>query len=525
MEKIKIKNKLITFTNEKLHPDYGPFKYSFDDFILIFFGIFFEDKWLKILKKVVKKNYNKNNNEIVKEIQLKVDGDYSIIIFHKPSNSFIGFTDILGRLPVYFFEKRSQNKLHFSLSPPINNLDEMILDHDATIDFLIFGFSLGNSTIFKSIKKLNCFKYIFFDGEEIELIDMNWPNWWTKSDDTSLNFLLQNIEKYNNKIKNFLKKENEVIVDLSGGFDSRLVHTLFKDQRNVLYVTQKYVQNEYLISKKLTNNKAEHHFLNTKHDINDNELSKILFLTDGLVNPYTTNICYKEQKEYLKVSKAKYRLMGFGGEFLRKPIKPLLLMNNVIKSRFDFHPKKLNINNKLLRTYLSKRSRKLQRTQDLKQFYFMYYLHLVVHAGEHRSRIDHVTIQPLFSKEIIAFFFNSNNSSFVLFYKILKSLGADLSVPIYKVGHYTHFKALKLDLIKFLSDHTLAIRKKFVPIWASRIITRKKHTKKVSIKNPHKLIKPLLNNSEFDKDFYANSYTDRLLGLNLFLHSIDEHKQ
>jgi hypothetical protein len=520
MLKFNFNEVTIQFRNDKLHSAYNPEKYEVANYTVIKFGIILESNWQIILEKLLHNYSNINNIEIVKEFQNNIDGDYSIFIFNTEKKDFFGFTDILGRLPIYYLEKETQKEIIFSVNPPYNELQNADLNIKSTIDFLVFGFQTEDSTIFDSIKKLSCFHFLNLNENKIIKNDLNWPNWWIKPSYSPKKNLNKAIKAHSLKLKKLLVNEEEVIVDLSGGFDSRLVHALYRKERNLLFLTQKYVQNEFKIASKLTN-KERHKFLNTEHKLEEGEIEKTIKQTDGLVNPYTSYICFKEQKEYSRISKANYRIMGFGGEFLRKPYKKSILFKDTMIKRFDFNPKKLNLKDSILKTYIISRSKKLSSI-ELKRFYYSYYLNLVVHAGEHRSRMDHITIQPLFSKEIIAFYLSNNSSSFRLFFHLLQTFEANLEVPIFKYGYFDYWKAIKLDFLKFIQDEYLFIRKKIIPIKISRLLNKKKYNSTISNLKPHDLLKPILNECEFDKDFYGNNFTDRFLGLNILLHELDE---
>lgn len=511
----------IHFRNEKLHSDYTPQRFEINEYIIISFGFILESNWKENLDRILKVQNPYSEIDIVKKIQSQFNGDYAIFIISKYSFHFYGFTDILGRLPIYYHEKKESKEITFSTSPQITDIENGDLDTNSTLDFLIFGFQVEDSTIFKSVKKLSCYSFLNFERGELFTTEMNWPNWWIRPEYASIKELTKSIKENFKTIKNFINSQEEVIVDLSGGFDSRLVHALFAHQNNALFITQKYVQNEFKIASKLTLER-NHKFLKTRHDLKKEEIAEVLKITDNLVNPYTSTICYKEQKEYLKVSKAKYRIMGFGGEFLRKPYKRIFFGKETMLKRCDFNPRKLNLNKSILQAYIKNRSTNL-KSFGLKEFYYKYYVNLVVHAGEYRSRMDHVTIQPLYTKEVVAFFFLNNRSSFRLFYKILKIFEADLVVPIYKYGRLTYWKACQLDILKFLTDHYLSLRKRIIPLFVSRIVSKKRNNHLLSNLEPHEKIKPLFKRGQFDSEFYGKNYTDRLLGLNIFLHKIGEN--
>lgn len=529
---IKVNSDLnLILSHGRLNNEYRFKFFKIDNYYVYISGYILNDDWKDLLSELLSsKKHNYEN--IVRSFQKKVDGDFVIIIFN--DNFFLGFSDILGRLPFYFSKK--ENIITICLDFSEFTLNECNLNNHALIDYITYGFCFEEKTIFKEIEKLSCENYLTIENNYVKKTSLNWPFWWIEEDIT-LNEVISSIDKRKQKILNFFNNSQELICDLSGGFDSRLIFSLFKNEIPLLCFTQKYVQDESGLAKKLTEPLGiKHVILKTSHDFNENKIKKDLVESDCLVNPFTTAVCLDEQKEYLKHTDLTFRLMGFGGEFLRKPKKKYLFSKNfTLMHLFSEIPIfKLNFKKSIVNDYLKSRKILFHEINDknkIKWFYLNYYVKLVVHAGEHRSRKHFFTVQPLFSPEVLSYYWgksNKNKTSYKIFIKLISVFKGNLKIPFFGYGRSTKVNSFFWDVKNNFNEYLYLFRgllriKLLINFknWLQNFSTTTNN--KVLAKPNPKLI-PFLINDKFSSKYYGKSMSDRLLGVNLYLNEIDENK-
>lgn len=84
----------------------------------------------------------------------EADGEYILFLYNIESKSMVVFNDILGRLPLYYY---NENGL-FSVSREVKFIKSLIgdpkIDTGSLTEYLLYGFPLGGKTLLKNVKRL-----------------------------------------------------------------------------------------------------------------------------------------------------------------------------------------------------------------------------------------------------------------------------------------------------------------------------------------------------------------------------------
>lgn len=390
------------------------------------------------------------------------DGDYLIQIFDKCNNKYIIFNDILGRLPLYYYHNNSTAIISREIKTILKFIPQIKFNKIGIVENLMFEYNLGNKTLFEKIYRMNPSEVIkvSINKSQVELniqktseFDFK-PKKRFRNKEKSLKKLTGIfLKSTENRVKKLREKKYEIISDLSGGYDSRaVIGALSKFDKNVNYITYEYIQDESKVAKQVFQNLGSpgiYTKLSFNNSFNFQELSPLIYKTDGLVNYYTTAICYNDilfLKKKIKGNIAHFG--GFGGEFLRHPEKRwyrslFIGIKNRLYTTVSINDILLLFNNKKgdhgnilhdYRQYFQFSSRQ-KKEEILKNFYYQYYRNLVGSSGEERQRIFHWSVMPLWSNEFVRTIFNNiplrwtGYKYFIYFMKIIDPRLLDF--PIY----------------------------------------------------------------------------------------------
>lgn len=209
-----------------------PIKYiETKEYIIIIEGSIFP--WEEIISNQIIHCYEalirRGDSEPLKTFIHTTDGEYIITIFHRASMKIIVFNDYLGRLPLYYSIK------HVALSREISFIIESFkpeLDEFAVSDYLLFGYPLGDSSLYQDVKVLMPGSVIIYNSEEnnisvLKLVELNFErsissNITVKEAASSL------YELFLESCKNRTENKNNILLSLSGGLDSRAILSAFE---------------------------------------------------------------------------------------------------------------------------------------------------------------------------------------------------------------------------------------------------------------------------------------------------------
>jgi asparagine synthase (glutamine-hydrolysing) len=364
----------------------------------------------------------------IREFVNESDGDYIVVIFSKEHKEVLVFNDRWARLPSFYC--MSDNCFVFSreLKYILHFLDHIVFNRPAIVEFLVFGYTLGDKTFFQDIKRFDPASLISWkptrDSQKNACERLFTSNFTTLQvgmtrDDTVRRCVTLFLESLLTRVSKASESGLDIVADLSGGYDTRSVFVALSrlgvpfrcctdcsiaDER----VTARRVADAYRIG--LVEFNANHTGL-------DIDLARHLtYLTDCMVNYWTTYRCYLDALERGKSLQTPIaRFMGFGGEFIRHPFRPKtgysdlleMLQDNAFTSflaidaacsvlglrRSDFFEN--------LKAEISAFPE--STTADkVKHLYFEYY-NKMVNGGENRHRLFGWTVQPLWGKDLFTF--------------------------------------------------------------------------------------------------------------------------
>lgn len=397
----------------------------------------------------------KNYRDYLKEFVRATDGDYLILFWHKDQNKVLLFNDALGRLPLYYYLDSDMIVFGKEIKTVLKFIPKIILHKTSLVEYLVLEYPLGDRTFFENIFRLQPSSAICSEDFHSEVFqsapfDFQQKNVF-KTELASRQFLSRTyLSALKNRITYFKKKNYKLLVDLSGGFDTRTILGGFKVLDEAAdYSTFEYVRDESDIAESLFKNihaKGSYRKLQFNHRVDMQKLGQLIFQTEGLVNYYTTSICHQDALSMESASPAKaVRFSGLGGEFIRHPFKAKFLsLPKMIRigwySALNLRTacRMVGLNMRDYTKYLKKHFAAYpEKNSDdrLKRFYYEYYLNYVGSSAEERERINFWTVQPLWSKDFILAIFHRvplDWANYEYYTQFLKTINPDLlETPIY----------------------------------------------------------------------------------------------
>lgn len=236
-------------------------------------------------------------------------GNYFLFIIDKLENKKIIFIDNSGVFKLYKY-KNSFSTSFIELIDFYKELSSDDLQEESILQIFQFGFTYFEDTIIKSIKKLDADNYYIIDKQIIEK---------RKPQNTITDIPKITFETFFKDLI-YALSENNVVQDLTGGIDSRLILSYFYKER---------FNCEYSISG-LNNNKDVHiaqnlseklgldfyKSIHTTENFNDKTLLDVLLITDGQIDIVEFHRNYQLQNERLKRNIDLY-ISGAGGELYK----------------------------------------------------------------------------------------------------------------------------------------------------------------------------------------------------------------
>lgn len=186
-----------------------------------------DDEQIKeLLHEIVDSISNKEGfEEKIRKFQFIADGEFIIVIYDKNKNGFCLFNDSLGRLPLYWYEDDNLIIISREIKFIYPYLKKIKFEKKSLVEYLLFGFVLGERTLIKRITRLMPSSFIFCNADSSFNGRLNYPVFLAKhpilnkGEDYSANFkryFLLGLESRVNKLRS-----RKQIISLSGGLDSR----------------------------------------------------------------------------------------------------------------------------------------------------------------------------------------------------------------------------------------------------------------------------------------------------------------
>lgn len=399
------------------------------------------------------------------------DGDYVILVYEKNSGCVTVFNDRFGRLPAYNAAGDDWFMVSRELKCLLHVKPEITLNRRAFMEHLMFEYTLEGRTIFDGIRRL-------LPGERITARTSAEHGKRLRIDTTAIPFSFD-LERSGLPRAHYLDEITglfldavairarrlseagyRMLADISGGFDSRAVLAgLERTGVGATYYTHRLVTgDESTIAFRLADAfGATLSAVEASHVMSEADYRRIVYLSDGLINGWSAGTAWRDawlKREMVGPGGPVASFMGFGGEFIRHPFKPVpgyhsledMFRRNVIKKRLSVQDAAglagmdtsdaVNLTAEYFASYPEKTI-----AGRLRRLYFEYYHH-VVNVGEDRARRLYWTVQPFWSAQLFDYEMHNvplEAASTLLFRDFLAQLDPrTLTVPI-------HGKRVRLD--------------------------------------------------------------------------------
>ncbi|MGD9130307.1 MAG: asparagine synthase-related protein, partial [Candidatus Bathyarchaeota archaeon] len=171
----------------------------------------------------------------VKDFLLNSDGEFVILIYDKLSKDLIILNDLLGRLPLYYFEDDRQFILSREVKFITKFMPHVNFDRLGVAEYLLFGYPLGERTLVENVNRLDpavLLRYHVSSGR----LNVDKAHVWNFENSFSQVAPIQEhadalAKLFRNAVKCRVEslKGFKNLVSLSGGLDSRAIAAVLKE--------------------------------------------------------------------------------------------------------------------------------------------------------------------------------------------------------------------------------------------------------------------------------------------------------
>jgi asparagine synthase (glutamine-hydrolysing) len=359
---------------------------------------------------------------LLKQFLNDADGDFIIQAITKDQD-YIIFNDLLGRLPLYYFNENDIFICSSEIKGVLLSKSKINVSMLSFLEFILYEYTFGDNTLYADVFKLKPGSLIIRAKHDCiikSIVEIN----FTTTVDINKNIFLDEcntvLKKAVHSRVSSLTNDYLLKSDISGGLDSRTIAGILYKYPQIKYHTFEYVQDESKLAKEVLsslnidthNNYIKYTFDNS---FNFKDSSKFVFINDGLANYYSTSVCYKDLQHVKQLTKDNsVRFTGLGiSDFIRKyPYEFIPFYNLSIDRNYRFGFLKnivkltelLNINEELfqerMRAHFSQYKEK-DKGDFLKRVYFEFQWNYVSLAGEDRERIHFWSVPPMYSSRLM----------------------------------------------------------------------------------------------------------------------------
>jgi hypothetical protein len=379
---------------------------------------------LGIIAKKIREN--QSTKEDIARFKDTSDGDFIVHIWDPIAQKGVIFNDYYNRLCGYYYYDSSMLIFSKELKVILEFIPKILFDKNSLVQYLLREYSLGNATLFQNVKHLGLGEVIEFCLTKgsvktniivTNLVTFKLTNPFKNKEEAAKDLGVKFLEATRNRVNKLKEYGYDLMADLSGGFDTRTILAgLSRYAPNVSYYTFEYIHDESTYARAVfdaTGKPGTYNKVSFNNLIDPTQISKLIYQTDGLVNYYTTAICYNDIKFLKKqVSKKSARFSGLGGEFIRHPYKNYFhslffgFKQNLYNVKMDAQTAcdLLNFPKQNFYEYLKKylcSYAENTKKDKLKHLYYEYYDQYVGIAAEDRERTHIWTVQPLWSKFLL----------------------------------------------------------------------------------------------------------------------------
>ncbi len=366
-------------------------------------------------------SYEKFGKEFIK----KLNGIFAFALFDFKEESIVLVNDRYGFRPLYYHI--DFDKIIFASEVKSIIADKTIkkeIDWKAWGDFFYFGEIHGNNTFFKNISALPPASILTFKNSKVS-IEKYYDFSFIKSDDSKKAnyFVDKSIELLNRSLDKQTKWLKEADLLLTGGFDSRCIAMIIKNQNRIKLNTFTTLKEgdgdkDKIYAKKVADFLGfKNTFVPLSKDLYQKHFLKTFYLTDGMTNGHLFLMPLIE-----KLDKKHINFDGIVGDILlrgsftdeyklkigsKKLINTLLNKNKskIVKKVFNSDVAKI-INNSIL----EETKKELNNFKDTNNFLTLY---LLMNEGRRKVALNSMNTL-LLKKESFAPFLDNDFVEFAL---------------------------------------------------------------------------------------------------------------
>ncbi|MFC1555704.1 asparagine synthase-related protein [candidate division KSB1 bacterium] len=188
-----------------------------------------QDKFIEELNAITNKyiHHNKAIDYLLKERLLKSDGDFIFLKYDPVANTIIVINDVLGRLPLYYYQENDKILVSREIKFILNLINRNTVNRTAVNQNLLFGYTLGNATLYQNIFSLKPGTILKIDLKSSSLSLENYHSFNFDEKENHNRSVKENAVELASLFSKACKNRSDMpglnIVSLSGGLDSRSV--------------------------------------------------------------------------------------------------------------------------------------------------------------------------------------------------------------------------------------------------------------------------------------------------------------
>ena len=227
------------------YDEYPIFNFETEDFLFVIEGKIYNQS-NSFLEKELPKIFQSASDDLRKNWLLKVDGDFIIYAYNKKTKSLNVLNDLLGRLPVYYKKINDQLIISRYIKFITSFENQTVFDKTGLGEYLIFGYLLGERTLFKDIKQLRPSSFITYTNSKFtneSVYTFNFEN-RQNSNKTSKEMVNDLHDLFSNACVNRVSNGKQNLLALTGGMDSRIIAACLAKNNIVFKTTTMIFKNE-----------------------------------------------------------------------------------------------------------------------------------------------------------------------------------------------------------------------------------------------------------------------------------------
>lgn len=469
-------------------------------------------------------------NSDVLEFVNCADGDYCIFIVNKGSKKIVVFNDILGGLPLFYYNDGKTIYVSRQYGIIASNISDNDWSSENIAEYLSFGYNLRTRTFSNKIQKfepasllraqscgsLSCQYYNLY------VDDFTVSKKYNSKEDAAKDLARLFEESCKRRVEYAAKHGYTIVNTMSGGFDSRTIAGgLEKFSDDYINITYQYLQDESTVAKSVLaaiDSKSKYIKLSFQNQP-DLFNRRLTLNTDGRINAYTNSICYHDMLS-VRSHFGNERILyfgGFGGEFIRHPrfetLMPFNKLGLTYSPTYYLTSRICNTDVKHLISVFSESFKNVTNIGECryKDFYNEYYQNLVRCSGEDRTRMFYFTVQPMMGKDFIMAIRHKVPLKWVGF-EFYKKFLREIDERLVSVGVFGHDDSYlednnlrKIDFKRRVLEYYLSpIRYVYKRICNTEL---KKNENSVSYEDLSEYLNELKNKSLFNNQFISENYS------------------